>query len=140
MCNVVLRREYGLAVADVWWTEDDAGVIGSCESSDQCVWLCLCVGVFVCLCVCVCVFVCVCVRVCVCVCVYVCVCVCMCVYVCVRVCMCVYVCVRVCMCVYVWVCVGMCGYRRIAMKRRAKQDVRVWTRCRHIAQEYEQSR
>jgi hypothetical protein len=49
---------------------------------------------------CVCVYVCMCVRV------YVCVYVCMCVCVCVYVYMC--VCVCMCVCVYVYVCVCMC--------------------------------
>ena len=55
---------------------------------------------------------CVCMYVYVCVCMYVCVRVCMCVYLCVHVCVCVCVCVRVsvcvCMCVRVCVCVCVC--------------------------------
>ena len=68
-----------------------------------CVFVCLCVFlyVFLCVSVCFCVFLCVSVCFCVFLCVSVCVCVCLCVFVCVCVCLCVFVCVCVCLCA-VW--------------------------------------
>ena len=82
-----------------------------------CVFVSLCVRVYVCLCLCVFVSMCVCVSVCACLCVFVSVCVCFCVYaclcvwfvslsVCVSVCVC--VCVYACLCVFVSVCVCVC--------------------------------
>jgi hypothetical protein len=50
-----------------------------------------------------------CVYVCVCMCMYVCVYVCVCMYMCVCVCMC------VCMCMYVYVCVYVCMYVYVCM-------------------------
>jgi len=71
--------------------------VGMCNN--VCVWVCVCVRVYVCGCVWVCVCVCVCVCRCVrmCMCMYMCVCVCACVIVCMYVCVCV-VCVCVCVC------------------------------------------
>ena len=85
----------------------------------KCVFLC------VCLCVYVCVFMCVWLGVCVFVylCVWACVCVCVCVSVCMCVCVCVFVYVRVCVCVsvsvWLWVCVCACVYVFLCALKRA---------------------
>ena len=73
-----------------------------------CMYVFLCVSMYVCLCVCVRVYVCLCACACLCVCVFVFVCVCVCV--CVSLCDCVYlcVCVSLSMCVCVCVSLSMC--------------------------------
>ena len=89
-----------------WWSFDD---------KVECVYMymCVCVFVYVCVYLCMCVPLGVCVFVCVCVCVfvpYVCVCVFVCVYlwVCVRMCVRLYVCMCMCVYVHVFVCVCVC--------------------------------
>ena len=91
----VISLSRGIIIADMSWY--------SCIGT-VCVYVYICVCMFVCWCVCVYVCICVCMYVGVLVCVCVCICVCM--YVGVCVCVCVYLYVYVCWCIGVCVCVG----------------------------------
>ena len=87
-CTVLCDAHDIIRTSSCYWSEVlHLGLLHLCV----CVWVCGCVGVWVCVwcvCVCMCMRVCgVCVCVCVCVCIRVCaVCVCVCTCVCVRVC------------------------------------------------------